>query len=106
MGWSFSGRCYTDANAVLNAFNLQFPIVDGTSAVDLVSSSISGSPPVLSYSVLSRQWSSNTIASRTGSMTLESCTVTGLDQYDVQSIIFPVVMVFAFLLGWNKSAVI
>lgn len=107
MGFSYNGRCYQDGPTVLDAFNIQFPIVDGTSVVDLVSSSITtAEPPVLTYEVLSRQWSTDTLTSRTGSITLESCTVTGLDQYHVQSIIFPVVMVFAFLMGWNKSAVI
>jgi len=74
MGFSFNGRCYQDGPTVLKAFNLQFPIVDGTSVNDLVSSSINtATSPVLSYSVLSRQWSTNTLTSRTGSITLESC---------------------------------
>lgn len=105
MGWSFSGRCYIDANAVLTAFNLQFPMVDGSSANYLVSSSISSaSPPVLSYSVLSRQWSSNTLASRTGSMTLQSCG----DQTNVQllpdySVALLVGICFMFGLGFLAS---
>jgi len=74
MGFSFNGRCYQDGPTVLNAFKIQFPIVDGTSVIDLVSSSIStAATPVLSYQVLSRQWSTNTQSSRTGSITLESC---------------------------------
>lgn len=74
MGFSFNGRCYQDGPTVLDAFKIQFPIVDGTSVVDLVSSSIStATTPVLSYQVLSRQWSNNTLASRTGSITLEPC---------------------------------
>jgi hypothetical protein len=80
MGWSFSGRCYSDSAAVLSAFNLQYPMVDGASANYLESSSITGTPPVITYSVQSRQWASDTVASRTGSLTLQPCG----NQSDVQ----------------------
>jgi len=105
MGWSFSGRCYSDSQAVLSAFNLQFPIVDGTSVNDLISSSISSAtPPVLSYSVQSRQWSSNTLASRTGSITLESCgNESNIQLLPDYSVVLLVGVVIMFGLGFIAS---
>lgn len=74
MGFSYNGRCYQDGPTVLDAFRIQFPIVDGTSVVDLVSSSITtAEPPVLTYEVLSRQWATDSVDTRTGSIILELC---------------------------------
>lgn len=100
MGYSFNGQCYEDASLALKAFNSSFPLMDGASINTLVSSSVAGS--TITYSVSSRQWSSNTLASRTGTASLTACTDSYINKFDTlatQDILVGVALSIAFCIG-------
>lgn len=98
-GYSFNGSCYSATADVLTMFKSQFPMVSPDHVIDFVSASVAGS--VLTYNVNARSMDANTLSSRIGSVTLQSCgTVNmGLDLYPVQDVLFAVAAVFVLVLG-------
>jgi hypothetical protein len=72
MGFAYQGYCYQDAPKANEAFQQTFPLID-VNITYLVSSSITGSG-LITYNLLTRPMTSNTLSSRTGTLQLSSCT--------------------------------
>ena len=96
-----NGTCYPDTASALTVFKKSFPYYDGNSANDLVAATVAGS--VLTYNINSRQWSSNALASRTGTVKFQSCTVPDstftVDQIPVQNVLVVCMCMIMFALG-------
>jgi len=72
MGFSYSGICYETPADALAAFQTAFPVWGDINVTALSSSSVSGGG-LLTYSVQTRPISTNTVASRTGTLQLSVC---------------------------------
>lgn len=69
--FEYAGHCYAQVDALL-AFQNQYPIIGETNYTAHVSSSISGAG-VVTYSLLTRSITNNTLSSRTGTIQLLTC---------------------------------
>jgi hypothetical protein len=79
--YALGGQCYVDGAHALQAFVNSFPVQDGGgNFLTLVSASLSGT--TINYSVNQRAWTSNGLASRTGSFVLQTCTELTAPSFD------------------------
>lgn len=73
MAFSYSGHCYADGLSVLTAFQQSFPRTEGHLVLSLVTSSQSGSPPLIAYEIRAHDLVANTIATREDTVLTSSC---------------------------------
>lgn len=81
MPFAFQGVCYATGAEALEAFAFKFPLIGDANWTAHVSSSIN-TTGLISYSVLTRPITSNTVSSRTGTLQLVSCTEVTTQDFD------------------------
>lgn len=81
MPFGYAGHCYATTGEALEAFQVSFPVWGDVNVTGHVSSSINATG-LLSYSVLTRPITSNTVTSRTGTIQLASCSAVDAPQFD------------------------
>lgn len=81
MQTAYAGHCYATESEALAAFQTSFPKLGDVNWTAHVSSSINGTG-LLSYSVLTRPITSNTVSSRTGTIQLPSCDPVDVAEFD------------------------
>lgn len=81
MQTAYAGRCYATESEALQAFTSSFPKWGDVHVTGLVSASISPAG-LVSYSVLTRPITSNTVSSRTGTLQLFTCDPVSLPEFD------------------------
>lgn len=101
MPYSFSGRCYENADEVLKAFRHHFPQVDGEGVVSLDSSSISETG-LITYTIQSRTWATGSQNTNSSTVQLPSCNESYINKFEpfaMQDIAVTTGFFFAFLIG-------
>jgi hypothetical protein len=81
MPYAHAGHCYATTGEALEAFQKSFPVWGDANVTALASSSVNASG-LLTYSVLTRPITSNTVSSRTGTLQLASCSTVDAPVFD------------------------
>lgn len=81
MPFGYAGHCYATAGEALENFQKSFPVWGDANVTALVSSSINVSG-LISYSVLTRPITTNTVSSRTGTLQLATCSTVDAPLFD------------------------
>ena len=102
MGYAWRGVCYADVNSALAAFVKSVPDSDAAGI-----NTFSGTPTIsgaglITWSILNRPLSGTTASVRTGTTQLPVCSE-GVDQWPLQSLLFPALLVFAFFIGFKSG---
>jgi len=100
VGYAFNGTCYPDGATALTAFNLGVMNTDGAHINTLTSSSVAGTPPVITYNISSRTLATTTAtAARTGTITLKECDYSFMQTKDLPDMVLIAVLLFAAFMG-------
>lgn len=102
MGYAWNGVCYPDTVTALAAFAKQVPTSDAAGINSFTAAPTINASGLISWSISNRPLSGTTATTRTGTTQLLTCTE-GLDQWPMQSLIFPALLVFAFFLGFKAG---
>lgn len=102
MGYAWNGVCYADTTSALAAFSRSVPSADAAGIIAFTASpSISGAG-LITWSISHRPLTTTAATTRTGTTQLLTCTE-GVEQWPVQSIIFPAVLFLAAFLGFRTA---
>lgn len=100
-GYSFAGVCYPSTAAALAKFNAQYPQLSASHALDLVSSSVSGS--TLTYALNSTSFDSGVTTARTGELIFHDCDSGDWANQEGFSWVLIVACVVLFALGFKAG---
>lgn len=102
MGYAWNSVCYPDTASALAAFAKQVPSSNASGINAFTAQpSISGSG-LITWSISNRPLNGTTATTRTGTTQLQTCTE-GVDQWPVQSLLFPAILFMCALLGFRTG---
>lgn len=99
MGYAWNGVCYPDTNAALNAFTKDVPAVNPGGINSFSAAPTISGAGLITWSISNRPLSTTEATVRTGTTQLLSCAGESMDQWPVQSLLFPIAIFFAAFLG-------
>jgi len=103
MGYAWNGVCYQDTSSALAAFAKAVPSVSPSGINAFTAApSISGAG-LISWSISNRPLNDTAATTRTGTTQLQTCTTESMDQWPVQSLLFPIAVFFAAFLGFRTG---
>jgi len=98
MGYAWSGACYQTTAAALSAFAEDVPSADASGINSFTAQPTINGSGLISWSISNRPLTGTTATTRTGTTQLQTCTE-GIEQWPIQSLLFPALLLFAFFAG-------
>lgn len=102
MGYAWSGGCYPDTATALAQFAKDVPSADAVGIISFTAAPTISGTGLITWSISQRPLTGTTATTRTGTTQLMSCTE-GVDQWSVQSLLFPALLFFAAFLGFRSA---
>jgi len=99
MGYAWNGVCYQDTASVLSAFSKDVPAANPTGINAFTAAPTINASGLITWSISNRPLNTTDATARTGTTQLLSCTSEAMDQWPVQSLLFPIAIFFAAFLG-------
>lgn len=103
MGYSLNGICYDDGQKVFDAFKANFPKIDNGFVELLTTSSLSGNPPTLTYTVKATDFAAGTSKNISGTVAFNTCDVGTMESFPIQSLMVLAAFAFAAMHGFKTS---
>lgn len=103
MGYAWNGKCYADASGAVLQFSKDIPQADAAGVISLTSAPVVNQSGLISWSISHRPLTGTTATTRTGTTQLQTCSDVSMETYPVQSLLFYVALVFAFLVGFRTG---
>ena len=102
MGYAWNGVCHPDTGAALNAFAASVPSVTGAVVNSFAAAPVISGSGLVSWSIFSKPLTSADAVMVTGTTQLLTCSE-GVDQWPVQSLLFPIALFFAAFAGFKTG---
>lgn len=99
MGYAWNAVCYPNVNAALTAFAKDIPSASPSGINAFTAAPTINASGLITWSISNRPLNNNNATTRTGTTQLQSCTSESMDQWPVQSLLFPIAIFFAAFLG-------
>lgn len=102
MGYAWNGTCYQTTAAALSAFAEDVPSIDAAGINAFTADPTINASGLISWSISNRPLSGTLATTRTGTTQLLTC-VDGVEQWPLQSLLYPALLLFFFFAGFKTG---